>query len=386
MHMQPSIRRGVAFAEDVRFCFTVFEDNEQHEPGDTVEHTWWKESWPVCTTKWLYIWGSRSGEVCVSTTAPFSYHNDGQSPLPPPRVLRTFESIEPNRMVHGSNLNWVNIDCSKLVDEDAVAVLLHGRWYSGSGFIRTGVRKPGASGAFQGSSIGGNQFWMIAGLDAAKRFQVYCQAGATHQYYVMGYFNNRVTMLDTGYNRVPYASGWSTVDYSDVLPDNAIAGIFGVGARNSRQEDYGVRAYGSTDNITAGSSFHHAVVKLNDKKIQYWKSQTSNQANYMCELIGYFTAGIYMTDNGSNIDPVSTGSWQMKPVTSPSDYPLLAILHMYDPAVYDAMGTRKRYGDHAWTNNGCGHVWPMPHVHNGTTIEIYRKDADQHYLLQGVIY
>ncbi|MBA7611132.1 hypothetical protein ES703_18351 [subsurface metagenome] len=83
IHKQPSLRRGVAFAEDVRFCFTVFEDNEQNEWGDTVEHTWWKPDWPVCTTKWLYVWGSRSGVVCVSTTAPFQYHNDGVAPVPP---------------------------------------------------------------------------------------------------------------------------------------------------------------------------------------------------------------------------------------------------------------------------------------------------------------
>ncbi len=82
VHMKPSIRRGVAFAEDVRFCFTVFEDNEQEEPGDTVSHTWWKPSWPVCTTKWLYVWGMRAGETCASTTAPFKYHNDGVAPVP----------------------------------------------------------------------------------------------------------------------------------------------------------------------------------------------------------------------------------------------------------------------------------------------------------------
>ncbi len=75
------MRRGVAFAEDVRFCFTVFEDNEQEEAGDTLEHTWWKPSWPVCTTKWLYVWGSRLGEACVSTTAPFKYHNTGEEPV-----------------------------------------------------------------------------------------------------------------------------------------------------------------------------------------------------------------------------------------------------------------------------------------------------------------
>ncbi len=83
IHKKPSLRRGVAFAEDVRFCFTVFKDNEQNEWGDTLEHTWWKPDWPVCRTKWLYLWGMREGETCVSTTAPFKFHNEGIEPIPP---------------------------------------------------------------------------------------------------------------------------------------------------------------------------------------------------------------------------------------------------------------------------------------------------------------
>ncbi|MBA7543758.1 hypothetical protein ES705_36098 [subsurface metagenome] len=83
IHKQPELRRGVQFATDVRFCFTVFDDNEQNEWGDTLVHSWWLENWPVCTTKWLYVWGMRSGEVCVSTTAPFKYHNDGVAPVMP---------------------------------------------------------------------------------------------------------------------------------------------------------------------------------------------------------------------------------------------------------------------------------------------------------------
>ncbi len=83
IHKKPSLRRGVQFAEDVRFCFTVFEDNDQNEWGDTLEHTWWKPDWPVCTTKWFYFWGYVAGKVAVSSSAFFKYHNDGVSPVPP---------------------------------------------------------------------------------------------------------------------------------------------------------------------------------------------------------------------------------------------------------------------------------------------------------------
>ena len=83
IHKKPSLRRGVQFAEDVRFCFTVYEDNEQYEAGDTCEHTWYKTDWPVCQTKYFYFWGTIGIEVSVSTTPFFKYHNDGVSPVVP---------------------------------------------------------------------------------------------------------------------------------------------------------------------------------------------------------------------------------------------------------------------------------------------------------------
>lgn len=83
IHKTAELRRGVQFATDVRFCFTVFEDNEQMEWGDTKVHTWWKPDWPVCTTKWFYFWGRIQAEVSVSTGPFFKYHNDGVEPVPP---------------------------------------------------------------------------------------------------------------------------------------------------------------------------------------------------------------------------------------------------------------------------------------------------------------
>ncbi|MBU2072712.1 MAG: hypothetical protein KKA68_20965 [Gammaproteobacteria bacterium] len=77
--------------DDVRFCFTVFEDNEQYETGDTLIHTFWKTSWDVCTTKWCYFFASISGLFSVSTSPIFEYHNDGVDPVPvppPPPTMR----------------------------------------------------------------------------------------------------------------------------------------------------------------------------------------------------------------------------------------------------------------------------------------------------------
>ena len=76
--------------DDVRFCFDVYDDFEQDEDGDTLEHTFSLEDWPVCTTKWLYLWGTIADIVCVSTSAPFHFHRT--APLvPPPGVIDRFE-------------------------------------------------------------------------------------------------------------------------------------------------------------------------------------------------------------------------------------------------------------------------------------------------------
>lgn len=115
IHIKTGIRRGYSFAEDLRFCFVVYDDNEQLEPGDTFTHTWFKPSWGYCITKYCYFWGYVSGEVAVSTSPPFSHHNTRKDfpppfiqllietwtyelPPPPPMsliILETWDSISP---------------------------------------------------------------------------------------------------------------------------------------------------------------------------------------------------------------------------------------------------------------------------------------------------
>lgn len=88
IHTKSITRRGEPFMSELRFCFTVFEDNEQEEAGDTMEHTWIKPAWPVCTTKYFYLFGSQDGIMCVSTSPVFCYHNQWKPP-PPPYFLYT---------------------------------------------------------------------------------------------------------------------------------------------------------------------------------------------------------------------------------------------------------------------------------------------------------
>ncbi len=92
IHKKPSLRRGVAFAEDVRFCFTVFWDNEQEEAGDTLIHTFVKPDWPHCQTRWFYFWGKVADEVSPSESAFFKYHYFA----PPPPVVPSYTATMGN--------------------------------------------------------------------------------------------------------------------------------------------------------------------------------------------------------------------------------------------------------------------------------------------------
>lgn len=73
-HKIPVLRRGLYLHADVRICFVTYEDNEQEEPGDTILHTFVKEPWPVCETRWFIFWGTVDGKEIPSTSGLFSKH------------------------------------------------------------------------------------------------------------------------------------------------------------------------------------------------------------------------------------------------------------------------------------------------------------------------
>jgi len=73
-HLIPVRRRGVAFRTDKYFCFDNFTDNEQEEAGDTYDHTFIKEPWAYCETRWYYFHGNINQVPSPSTSPIFSYH------------------------------------------------------------------------------------------------------------------------------------------------------------------------------------------------------------------------------------------------------------------------------------------------------------------------
>lgn len=96
-HLSPE--RGASFDISTRYCFVGYHDNEQEEAGDTYEHTFIKEPWPVCETRWFYFIGQVSAGRSPSDSAVFIKHRI--APILPPTWTRlikepwTVESEQP---------------------------------------------------------------------------------------------------------------------------------------------------------------------------------------------------------------------------------------------------------------------------------------------------
>ncbi len=80
-HNIPSPRRGTYLTGEMRFCFVVFWDIEQEEPGDTLTHTWHVRDWPYCEVRYFYFIGTIAGLSVVSETVYFHLHFAKYPPL-----------------------------------------------------------------------------------------------------------------------------------------------------------------------------------------------------------------------------------------------------------------------------------------------------------------
>ena len=86
IHPIPRQRRGIWIYDDVRFCFDVYTDVEQLEPGDTLIHTFLLPPWAVDTPLWLYSWGEMDLHDSPSTTAIHKTVSPAVWPPPTPLV------------------------------------------------------------------------------------------------------------------------------------------------------------------------------------------------------------------------------------------------------------------------------------------------------------
>ncbi|MBA7573712.1 hypothetical protein ES708_15510 [subsurface metagenome] len=74
IHLDPLFKRGVALRAMPRYCFAAYLENWQEEPGNTLTHTFIKEPWPVCETRWFYFYGYVAAVYSPSESPLLSFH------------------------------------------------------------------------------------------------------------------------------------------------------------------------------------------------------------------------------------------------------------------------------------------------------------------------
>ena len=385
IHKKPELRRGVQFATDVRFCFTVYEDNEQYEDGDTLVHTFYKGAWPPCTTKWFYFWGSVSGEVCVSTSAIFKYHNDGAAPVPTPDILRTFNSLEPNVIISPISGEGNRLDMTGIISPDATGVLLQIDPSNPNTYNQWRIQKPGATGIPTVESIISGVCYCLAGVDADLKIDVYVQYPLSLQAWIMGYFNKNVVFLDATWDRVPAQTNqWVTIDFSDQAP-GATAGIFLVGDTTSRGWKYGIRPHGSANDWKSYSFGCYAVVKLIDGKVDFWNEPFDPGSPITCTMVGYIKpAGGDFHTNAIDISGAGTG-WRNIQIASPYDPPSLAIIEGYATSGAPTHGAIKYRSPRSWLTTYVRHPFYFVHPDWQKKLRLGRNNTAWRFKLHGTL-
>ncbi|MBA7704302.1 hypothetical protein ES703_113105 [subsurface metagenome] len=306
--------------------------------------------------------------------------------MPAPDILRTFNSLEPNRLRTGPAPAWTPLDLAPYVSPDATGVLFH--IIPGGGWSFSALRKPQAAGIFQVQNLAGHHVYGIVGLGGVSGLEidVYAQAGDDCQLWLLGYFNRNVVFLDDCPSyQAPNNGLWTTFD----LPAAALsaqAGIFLVGARESSAWGWGIRAFGSTDDHYGWGWGTYTIVKINAGKIDLLAQNMSPADETITTLVGYVNAGGLFSNDSPLFNPPATSTWTNKETAAPPSNPSLAILQWKSSAAPTTYGARKRDGDHAWISTAHSNTWALAHPGQANIIDLYRQKAQDNFYLHGLLF
>lgn len=73
-HKRTRVVRGLTVPDTIAYCFVTWHQNEQEEPGDTIIHTFIKEPWPGCETRWFTFRALVNNEWSPSVGPIFTKH------------------------------------------------------------------------------------------------------------------------------------------------------------------------------------------------------------------------------------------------------------------------------------------------------------------------
>lgn len=385
IHKKPSLRRGVQFAEDVRFCFVVYEDNVQYEATETLIHTFWKEDWPPCTTKWCYFWGTISGEASISTSPFFKYHNTGISPVPTPDIMNVFNSIEPQLLTSTPGVTWNTFDCSHFVNPDSNGVILYIRNKHTTSSRLFGLRMKGQVFGITAGFLLKSHNWGVVGLDSNKCFEAYAAHLAYFDVWAMGYTGHQVKFLAEPYDVTPAANDvWTDIDVSVQCPGAIGALLSGPGWGYTAWK-FDARKKGSTDDHYIAANWNTPFVGLDAAQVFQAKGQAFATRAQQLYVIGYITADAYVYTDVQQMPNWPLGSWHDQAIDYQTAAPKWGIIKVTCSAGGTIWAARKKGSlrDLKYSNNYRLYVYI--HCNPEFKIEYYRDEATQlQYLLAEV--
>ena len=380
IHKKPELRRGVQFAEDVRFCFTVYEDNEQFEAGDTYTHTWWKTDWSPCITKYLYLWGSVGAQVCVSTSPLFNYHNTGEAPVPPPEAMYQLNAIDPQFYTFAGGPTWNLADLSRDIPQDATGALIQ-FYNSDVGFNQPlALRKPGANYDHFVDFEKDGTLWAIVGLDAERRFEYRMGTAGRLKGYLMGYTGRDVIFPDDPIDIKPAVNNvYSTFDIKATWPA-AILILTDMGSFQAWNNYHSIRPDGSTKEVYRGNSrmFPFCGVPGNGK-IQT-KLYERDGASTQWLAYAYFKQDCSFSLNGIDYIGFTPDAWKTLDCGLIGDDVRFAFLEYRHPYTAVHLSARKQFSYFGYAGRNANHGYFITHVHHNKECEVWSgstSDADQ---------
>ena len=381
IHDKPVYRRGIFMHGDRYFCFTVYQDNEQEEAGDTLSHTFIKHDWPHCSTRYFYFWGEVSGVACQSTTAIFKLHFEKEKAPPPPEYMDIFNSIEPQLFTVGISGAWRAQDATPTVHPDATGVILHIINRDPGEANYTGFRKTGSSLVYRGDMRASSQMWGICGLNEAKKFDLFATKTGWQDFWVMGYTGREVHFLDNPVDIHPSVAGvWETKDLSAVCP-NALAIIVQLGGATHSAKAYALRKNGSTDNRYYTAIHDCAIIGCDSGQLIQIKMQQTESYNVQAWVTGWIDAGIACQTNGVAFPCMLASAWWQASIKSLLPTPKWAIIHAVTDMGNRDWGLKKHPSFRDIKYPLTGQHWGFIHADEASIIDLYQEDVNVKFYL-----
>ena len=301
---------------------------EQNETGDTYLHSYDWPNWQICQQRWWTFSCWVGGLEYYRRHIFYTAHYDTYPSLPP---IGLFHHVVPTRIIDGSTSYpyWQTFKISAASYPSISGIVVYIR-NNNPGVKKWGLKILGSQVNLVGDMSGNCHCAGILGLDNEHRFQFTNYGLPGVEMWYTGYIDKDIYVpflnAPIVFGAVPPLNQWVVRDLAAYIPTNAKAVVIDVFPNIAMyMANFGLRAYGSTDNrinsLGNQRNQYTAIIKVTpDRKIE---SYTSHY-NLFGYLQGYILEGVEMYTNAKDMTPTAINAWETLP-----EVPIPAALQGY---------------------------------------------------------